>query len=245
MTQKPAHTDSLPARYTPSVLTPAGATGDDNPLPSPVFIDWSYWQKRRPLVLELNQDVPPYLMLPEVHQVLNEAKELELHFLINTLWHTGARITEALQLTRESFGLESVRNSYVILATLKRGRGRPRKTGDGRPPKRLVPLVNPAYMEEVERYLATVKPKKNAPIFSMDRFALDYRLKGIQQRLALPIQTLSAHTFRHSFAVNALVQGRDIKTIQGWLGHKDLRSTEIYLKVLSGETHHLMYGLQF
>ena len=245
MTQKPAHTGLPPALYTPSVVAPIEATGNENPLPSPVIIDWSYWQKRRPLVLELNEDVPPYLMLPEVHQVLDEAKELELHFLINTLWHTGARITEALQMTRESFGIDTVRNSYVILSTLKRGRGRPKKNGEGRPPKRLVPLVDPAYLQEAERYLATVKPKKNEPIFSFDRFALDYRLKGIQQHLALPIKALSAHTFRHSFAVNALVQGRGIRTIQGWLGHKDLRSTEIYLKVLSGETHHLMYGMLF
>lgn len=213
-------------------------------LPTPVFIDWHYWQERRPLVLELNEDVPHYLMLPEVHQVLDAAKDLELHFLINTLWHTGARISEALMLTRDSFGLDTVYNSYVILSSLKRSRGRPKKQG-GKEPKRLVPIVDPNYMDAVRRYLATHKPNKDEPLFTMDRYAVTYRLKQLHQQLDLPIESLSAHTFRHSFAINALVQGRDLKTIQGWLGHKDIRSTEVYLKVLSGETHHLMYGMSF
>jgi len=63
--------------------------------------------------------------------------------------------------------------------------------------------------------------------------------------VTLPIASLSAHTFRHSFAVNLLLQGRGIRVVQSLLGHADLASTEVYLKVLSGETHHLLYGMQF
>lgn len=223
---------------------PAPATLDASQLPTPVFIDWHYWQERRPLVLELNNDVPHYLMLPEVHHVLDAIKDLELHFLVNTLWHTGARISEALLLTRDSFGLDNTHNSYVILSSLKRTRGRPKK-GDNGIPKRLVPIVDPKYIDAVERFLATTKPNKDQPLFSFDRHQVKYRLKVLQDQLNLPIESLGAHTFRHSFAVNGLVQGRDLKTIQGWMGHKDIRSTEVYLKVLSGETHHLMYGMSF
>lgn len=217
---------------------------DPDQLPTPVFIDWHYWQDRRPLVLELNNDVPHYLMLPEVHDVLDAIKDFELNFLVNTLWHSGARISEALSLTRDSFGLDNTHNSYVILSSLKRTRGRPKK-GDNKEPKRLVPIVDPQFIDAAERYLATTKPNKDQPIFTLDRHQVKYRLKVIHQQLSLPIESLGAHTFRHSFAINALVQGRDLKTIQGWLGHKDIRSTEVYLKVLSGETHHLMYGMSF
>ena len=64
-------------------------------------------------------------------------------------------------------------------------------------------------------------------------------------RSILPVESLLPHTFRHSFAVNCLLQGRDIRTIQDWMVHAELASTAVYLKVLSGETHHLVYGMQF
>jgi len=51
---------------------------------------------------------------------------------------------------------------------------------------------------------------------------------------------VTAHTFRHSFATTMLKSGADIKTVQELLGHKDLRTTEIYTHVIgdkfSGQT---------
>ncbi|NPV76252.1 MAG: tyrosine-type recombinase/integrase [Anaerolineae bacterium] len=210
-------------------------------------IDWNHWRKRRAFLLAQDSEIPHYLVLPEVHLVLERAKDLETHFLTNTLWHTGARISEALALTKESFHLDGVRNSMVALATAKqRERGRPSSKAKAKAkPKRYVPVVNPAYLDEVERYLATRKPNKEEPVFTMSRQAFDNRLKAIQDELQLPVASLSAHTFRHSFAVSALFQGRTLKTVQDWLGHRNIADTEIYARVLSGETHHLMYGMIF
>jgi len=43
-------------------------------------------------------------------------------------------------------------------------------------------------------------------------------------------QRFHLHKFRHTFATEHLRHGIDVRTLQGWMGHRDIQSTMVYLK---------------
>ncbi|WP_087533631.1 integron integrase [Pseudoalteromonas sp. A601] len=53
-------------------------------------------------------------------------------------------------------------------------------------------------------------------------------------------KSVKAHTFRHTFATQLLVNGCDIRTVQELLGHTDLKTTELYTHVIGSRFSNTM-----
>ena len=194
-------------------------------------------------------DAPRYLLAHEVGAVLAMLPDLQRRFLVATLWNSGARINEALALTPGDFELDGQR-PFVVLRTLKqrsRGKGRPRA---GDTVKRLVPLLDPQYAQQAREYLATVKLARGARIWPVTDQTVrnwlkeaDTALRGRGVHLVVP---LTPHVFRHSYAMHLLLCGNlHIKRLQAYLGHRSLKSTEVYTQVLALDAAASEIGLSF
>lgn len=80
--------------------------------------------------------------------------------LLATLWNTGARINEALVLTRSDFSLAPP-FPFVQLETLKQRAEKATRTAgrapSGSQPHRLVPLSDSQYVSQLQMMAATLK----------------------------------------------------------------------------------------
>lgn len=81
----------------------------------PVAIDYPAALALRQMAI-VQDELPKYLLAPEVSALLHYVPDLHRKMLLATLWNTGARINEALALTRTDFSLAPP-YPFVQLAT--------------------------------------------------------------------------------------------------------------------------------
>ncbi|WP_443006162.1 MULTISPECIES: site-specific integrase [unclassified Serratia (in: enterobacteria)] len=219
-------------------------------VPLPVAIDYPAALTLRQMAL-VHDTLPRYLLAPEVSALLHYIPDLYRQTLIATLWNTGARINEALALTRGDFTLTPP-YPFVLLATLKqraekaaRPAGRPPAN---RPPPRIVPLSDPQFVVQLQTMVATLKiplERRNTRTGRMEKARLwDITDRTVRTWLNDAVEAAAAdgvtfsvpvtpHTFRHSYAMHMLYAGIPLKVLQSLMGHKSISSTEVYTKVFA------------
>ncbi|MEG1500847.1 MAG: tyrosine recombinase XerC [Clostridiales bacterium] len=105
--------------------------------------------------------------------------------------------------------------------------------------ERLVPLGLLA-LDAVEDYLQTrraVDPRhKDEPLFlnknggRLSDRGIRYMLDKYVEQVALK-EKISPHTLRHSFATHLLENGADLRSVQEFLGHSSMSTTQIYTHI--------------
>ncbi len=152
------------------------------------------------------------------------AQGLRDYVLLLFLYNTGARASEAAQVTVADLSLTSP-PSVRLVGKGTRVRHCPlwMKTAQS-----LTPLImNRARSEPVFRN------RRQQPITRFGIRALVQRTVATasQHLPSLRDKLVSPHTIRHTTAVHLLRAGVDINTIRAWLGHVSLDTTNIYAEV--------------
>jgi len=150
--------------------------------------------------------------------------------LLELLYATGCRVTEAIDLTLDRLHLDQ---GLVLL----QGKG---------DRQRMVPLGDPALVA-LEAWITSGRPvlaakaRRGSPpkwVFlnhrggRLSRQGWFGRLRehALTAGITRPI---SPHKLRHSFATHLLEGGADLRSVQALLGHADISTTEIYTHVSS------------
>lgn len=215
------------------------------PLPA-LAVDWSYWIAGRPRILAEYPDFPKYLLLPEIRALLSVIDDDRHRLLFDTLWHTGARISEALQLRPVDFVLDDY-GPYVVIPRAKRREGRPQRNTSV---TRSIPLEDAEYIRQFQRYVTSHKIRRDHRLWPVTRQTADNWLKASLRKardegVELPDWSIGCHTFRHSFAINALLHYRPAGVLTRWMGHSDPNSTAVYTSIFLVDTNHFMRGVSF
>ena len=147
--------------------------------------------------------------------------------LLEFLYGSGARISEAVTMTADALDLES-------RSVLLRGKG-------GK--QRRVPIGSYA-SAAVEAYLVRSRPAllakrksgrvprevflnlRGGPLSRQSAYGI---VSAAAERAGVP--DVSPHTLRHSFATHLLEGGADVRVVQELLGHSSVTTTQIYTKV--------------
>ena len=74
---------------------------------------------------------------------------------------------------------------------------------------------------------------QNKPVFEGLKYSA-YHNKHLYQWIggAGITKAITFHCFRHTFATLQLLKGTDVYTVSRMLGHKDLKTTQVYAKVV-------------
>ncbi len=183
--------------------------------------------------------LPQFLDVDEVERLIaapdvKTPRGLRDRAMIETLYATGLRVSELVNLPAEGLDLE---RGFVVV----RGKGNK---------ERMVPLGQIALAAVVD-YVGNARSgflggRTSDALFlraggePMTRQGFWKLLKGYADVAGIS-KPISPHKLRHSFATHLVERGADLRSVQEMLGHANLSTTEIYTHVNRERLRHV-YG---
>lgn len=164
------------------------------------------------------QKLPKVISKDEVSEMIKRTKNLKHRCIISLLYSAGLRRSELLNLKISDI---DGKRMLILVREAKGNRDR-------------VTILSPYLLNELRAYYKEYRPKeylfegpgkKKYSAESVGKI-VKYSAKraNIQKRV-------TPHMLRHSFATHLLEDGADLRYIQGLLGHRSSKTTEIYTQI--------------
>ncbi len=162
--------------------------------------------------------LPNYLTLSEVKSMIDAVDNKKHLCIIKMLYGAGLRLGELLNLRLSDINSE---NRLIYIRKAKGNKDR-------------VVMLSSGILEDLRQYYKKYKPKEylfegqNGGMYSEK--SVQNVVKNAASKAGIK-KKVTPHTLRHSFATHLLESGTDIRYIQQLLGHKSIKTTEIYTHI--------------
>lgn len=179
----------------------------------------------------LSRRLPYYLIPEEFHQIIEAATNDRDRLFLRVLWETGARVSEAIAIKLADVGREGIR----IL-----GKGRRERVvfvQDGL----VASILLWAQEQQLSRYDYLFPSRKGGHITKQ---RADQIIKAAAERSDIQ-RNVHAHLFRHGYAINFLNCSGRLDALQEQLGHRDINTTRIYLRLSDEDIRREVSKVQF
>ncbi|MCX5714112.1 MAG: site-specific tyrosine recombinase XerD [Candidatus Omnitrophica bacterium] len=178
---------------------------------------------------KLWKKIPDALSLEEVEVLLNQpnlrqTQGIRDRAILETLYATGMRVSEAVTLRTDSVNLD-----IGVLRCIGKGNK-----------ERVIPVGKKAIVS-IQRYLQASRPKllnkKESEFLFVSRLGKRisrqslWKLMKKYAKSARIKKQIKVHTLRHSFATHLLERGADLRSVQEMLGHANISTTQIYTHI--------------
>jgi integrase/recombinase XerD len=159
------------------------------------------------------KDITNYVEKPQVDIMLDAAAACSTrdYLIIRMLWRTGMRVNELLNI--RPVDLEH-HNNMVCIVKAKGSK------------QRRVPL-DALTLAKLRDYIDTNAIPSEASIFPITQ---QWVRKLINKYARLIGNNIHPRTFRHSFAINSVRHGVDLRRLQQVMGHTNINTTAVYLQ---------------
>jgi integrase len=189
-------------------------------------------RNKRDVAVVFTKDLPRYFNKQEIEAILDAVKnEPKKYLLISLLWQTGARVSEILNIKVKDIDFH---NRSLRITTLKQ------KTRL----QRVIPIQG-SLLGLLGAYIASNELKREDFIIDITRQRAFQIIREAVLKAGFDSERAHPHTFRHSFAVFAVLSGVPILVIKNWLGHSNIQNTLIYMQVLGNDTRKFYEELRF
>ena len=165
--------------------------------------------------------LPSVLNKSEIKDIIDITTNPIHKLIIQLLYSGGLRVSEVVNLKPGDFDIE--RNVLLV----RQGKGA----------KDRITLLSQTLQNDILKHLLKNNPKSY--FFESNRGG-KYSKRTIEEIVSqnakkVLVKKVTPHTLRHSFATHLLENGTDIRYIQKLLGHKNLRTTQIYTHVANSD----------
>ncbi len=183
---------------------------------------------------KISRTAPVILSTEEVDKILAQPgagtdKEIRDKAMLELLYATGIRVTELVSIKLEDVDLAS--NKIRIINGNGNARVVPINRAASRALRNYIGEVRNRMMGECEQETLFI----NCSGSPMSRQGFWKIIKHYAKKAGIEAD-ITPHTLRHSFAAHMIHSGADVHTIQTMMGHSDISSTQMYVR-LEDELH--------